>query len=170
MHSSRFQCHYTDSHENYTGALTNNQPEHTEGHLLGISIDNPHICKHAHTHTHSKNLTKALHMIQSAKVFENEGIRLFQKGWICKGNRFSVVHLYGDEYKGLELCREAAVTARLNLYVFFTSAMTMPMWSRRFSNVLQYLQHKKLPQRQMTIRRGLELAWHLLKKSTFLFL
>lgn len=39
----------------------------------------------------------------------------------------------------------------------------MVMFSERFSNVSQYLQHK-LPHRHMTIRRGLELAWHIRNK------
>lgn len=155
----RSLSHYTDSLTSTTQDHSQITSQGTQKDIYWESVPITSIS----AYTHSKKLTKAIRMIQSAKFFGNERVRLFQRNWICKGNRFPVlVHLYGDHYKGLELHRKAAVTARLNLPVFLTSTMTNEeavMVSECSTNVFQY-SHHKLPHRQRTIRRGLESAWH----------
>lgn len=96
----RSLSHYTDS-------LTSTTQDHSQitsqGTQKDIYWESVPITRRS-AYTHSKKLTKAIRMIQSAKFFGNERVRLFQRKWICKGNRFPVlVHLYGDKYKGLEL-------------------------------------------------------------------
>lgn len=114
------------THMNYTGSLTNNQPGITEGHLLGISTDNPHICTRTHTHTHQKqyawyNLLKSLSM---------RGKDYYRMGGYAKAIGFLSFIWIVTSKRGLNYAGR-----QLWLQDLFTSAMTIPWWRLLFRNI-----------------------------------